>query len=513
MPGKGMNILIVMADQLTPFALGCHGGQAITPNIDRLAAGGVQYDAAYTNSPLCTPARYCFMTGQLVSRTGAWDNAAYMPSVTPTFAHYLRMMGYRTSLSGKMHFVGPDQLHGFEERLTTDVYPADFGWVPDWTRPDDRIDLWYHNMSSVVQSGPAAVTNQLDYDDEVGALSLRWLYDAARNNDDRPFCHVASFIHPHDPYAARIDDWDLYDGMEIDLPRVARPDAAKNDPHSLRLEKAIALDAVSIDDEDIRRSRRAYYANVTYVDRWLGRLLTAIEHTGQRDNTAVIFLSDHGDMLGERGLWYKMSPFEHSARIPLILSLPGIAGGRNVATPVSQVDLLPTLVDIAAIGGAAKPEIIDPLDGTSLLGNIDPDRRVAVEYCGEGSIAPILMLRQGSWKYVACPSDPEMLFDLSSDPDETVNRAADPACADRLVDFRRMAAEHWSIDDIRNRVLDSQRRRRLLTMALETGRRAHWDYRPPRDPANEFSRSHLDLSAFDSQSRWPRPPVFEPDWK
>ena len=165
MPGKGMNILIVMADQLTPFVLGCHGGQAITPNIDRLAADGLRFDAAYTNSPLCTPARYCFMTGQLVSRTGAWDNAAYMPSVTPTFAHYLRMMGYRTSLSGKMHFVGPDQLHGFEERLTTDVYPADFGWVPDWTKPDERIDLWYHNMSSVVQSGPAAVTNQLDYDD------------------------------------------------------------------------------------------------------------------------------------------------------------------------------------------------------------------------------------------------------------------------------------------------------------------------------------------------------------
>ncbi|MEQ9326367.1 MAG: sulfatase-like hydrolase/transferase, partial [Rhodospirillales bacterium] len=335
----------------------------------------------------------------------------------------------------------------------------------------------------------------------------------ARNRDDRPFCHVASFIHPHDPYAARIDDWDLYDGMEIDLPRVPRPDAAKNDPHSLRLEKVIALDAVRIDDEDIRRSRRAYYANVTYVDRWLGRLLTALEHTGQRDNTAVIFLSDHGDMLGERGLWYKMSPFEHSSRIPLILSLPGIADGRSVATPVSQVDLLPTLVDIAAIGGAAKPETIDPLDGASLLGSIHPDRRVAVEYCGEGSIAPILMLREGAWKYVACPSDPEMLFDLASDPGERVNRAADPACAERMTTFRGAAARHWNTDEIRTRVLDSQRRRRLLTGALETGRRAHWDYRPPRDPANEFSRSHLELSDFDSVSRWPRPPAFEPDWK
>jgi choline-sulfatase len=514
MPRKGMNILIVMADQLTPFAVGAYGGQAITPNIDRLAAGGIRFDSAYTNSPLCTPARYCFMTGRLISNTGAWDNAAYMSSLTPTFAHYLRLMGYRTSLSGKMHFVGPDQLHGFEERLTTDVYPADFGWSPDWTKPDERIDLWYHNMSSITQSGPTAVTNQLDYDDEVGALSMRWLYDTARNADDRPFCHVASFIHPHDPYAARYDDWELYEGREIDLPRTPRPAREDNDPHSLRLEKVIALDAVRFGDDDIRRTRRAYYANVTYVDRWLGKLMTALDHIGQRDNTAILFLSDHGDMLGERGLWYKMSPFEHSSRIPMILDMPGEQGGRVVSTAVSQVDVLPTLMEIASGGSdAVLPEIIDPLDGSSLAGSIDSDRKVAVEYCGEGSIAPILMLRQDKWKYVCCPSDPEMLFDLESDPDERTNLAATGEPKEVLDRFRKLATGHWDVDDVRARVLDSQRRRKLLTVALETGKRAHWDYHPQRDMTNEFSRSHLELSDFDSRMRWPRPPAFEPDWK
>ena len=329
------NFLIIMADQLTPFALGCYGNSQVkSPHIDRLAGDGVIFDAAYCNSPLCTPARYAFMTGRYVSRYGGYDNAAYLPGNLPTFAHYLRAMGYRTCLSGKMHFVGADQLHGFEERLTTDIYPADFGWVPDWTKPEERIDLWYHNMSSVKQAGVAEITNQLAYDDEVGSQAQRALYGYARSTDERPFCLVASFIHPHDPYATRQRYWSLYDGVEIDLPKVARPAAADNDPHSLRLEKAIALDAVDVSDEEIRNARRAYYGNVSYVDDWVGRLMATLEDCGLRDNTTVLFISDHGDMLGERGLWYKMSFYEvvgtgaaHHLGPPPLFPSAGAAGG------------------------------------------------------------------------------------------------------------------------------------------------------------------------------------------
>ncbi|MEM7535705.1 MAG: sulfatase-like hydrolase/transferase, partial [Chloroflexota bacterium] len=193
-----------------------------------------------------------------------------------------------------------DQLHGFEERYTTDVYPADFGWVPDWTRPDERIDLWYHNMSSVKQAGVAAITNQLAYDDEVGAQAERAIYDYARSSDGRPFCLVTSFIHPHDPYAARQRYWDLYDSVDIPAPRVARPAAEENDPFSLRLEKAIALDAVDVSEAEILNARRAYYANVSYVDDWIGRLQATLADAGLAENTAVLLTADHGDMLGER---------------------------------------------------------------------------------------------------------------------------------------------------------------------------------------------------------------------
>ena len=188
------------------------------PPPDRLAKSGVVFENAYSTSPLCAPARATVMNGLLPSRTGVYDNAAEFPSAIPTWAHYLRLHGYKTCLSGKMHFVGPDQLHGLEERLTTDIYPADFGWTPDWRLKQERIDWWYHNMTSVLQPGIAEITNQLEFDDEVAFLAVRKIYDYARFEADKPFCLMASFTHPHDPYAARAKFWNLYRDDDIDLP-------------------------------------------------------------------------------------------------------------------------------------------------------------------------------------------------------------------------------------------------------------------------------------------------------
>ena len=513
------NILIVMADQLNPFAVGCYGSQAArTPNIDRLASEGIRFDAAYCNSPLCTPARYAFMTGRYVSRCGGYDNAAYLPSTVATFAHYLRMMGYRTALSGKMHFIGPDQLHGFEERHTTDIYPADFGWVPDWTRPDERIDLWYHNMSSVVQAGVAATTSQLAFDEETGTQALRAIHDHARGVDERPLCLVASFTHPHDPYAAPKRFWDLYEDADIPMPRVPRPAPADNDPHSLRLEKVIARDAVDVTDDDVKRARRGYFANTSYIDHWLGRLRDGLEECGLAEDTTVLFLSDHGDMLGERGLWYKMSFYEWSLRIPMILHRPGKAGGKKVAAPVSQVDVLPTLLRLASEAtGAAIPEAVDPLDGRDLIDIAENDKGGAgltiAEYLGEGTGQPMLMIRDGQWKYTCCPGDPEQLFDLAADPFELNDLAEDVAQADRIGAMRARANAHWDTGTVREAVLDSQRRRRIIHGALQQGRLRSWEWQPPRDATQEYTRSHMDVAAVDINSRWPRPKPFEPKWK
>ena len=179
------NILMIMVDQLAAPALACYGHPLTnTPHLDRLAADGVVFENAYCNSPLCAPSRASMMTGQLPSQIGTYDNAAHFSADIPTLAHYLRAAGYQTCLAGKMHFVGPDQLHGFEERLTTDIYPADYGWTPDWDQPEVRPS-WYHNMLSVVQAGTCVSSNQLDFDEEVAYHSIRppCMHRLARRDD------------------------------------------------------------------------------------------------------------------------------------------------------------------------------------------------------------------------------------------------------------------------------------------------------------------------------------------
>ncbi len=498
------NVLVVMYDQLTPGMLGCHAGPAMAPTIDRLAAEGVVFDAAYSNSPLCAPARYCMMTGQLPSATGGYDNAAYLASTIPTFAHVVRRAGYRTVLSGKMHFVGPDQLHGFESRRTTDIYPADFGWTPDWRAPHERIDWWYHNMGSVTGAGVAEVTNQLLFDDEVGHHAVQALHDLARSDDDRPFVLVTSFAHPHDPYVTRRRYWERYEGVEIPMPTVTAAEVQPDDPHSARLRALAAAPSAVVTDDHVRAARRAYLGNVSYVDDWTARLVDALGELGVADDTVVVLLADHGDMLGERGLWYKMSFFEGSARIPLIIHAPRRFVPRRVGAPVSLVDVLPT---IAELTGADLGDLVDPLAGRSLVSlcdGADEEREVLGEYMAEGAVSPILMIRRGSMKFVRCAADPDQLYDLATDPSERHNRVTDPTLSDVLQEFQREAAHRWDLDALDADVLRDQARRRFVSAALRSGTYTPWDYTPPADASHQYMRNHLDLDDVERAARWPR---------
>jgi len=215
------SILLIMVDQLAASALPVYGHPVVkTPHLSALAEDGVVFEQSYCNSPLCAPSRASMLSGQLPSRIGTFDNAAEFSSEIPTMAHYLRAMGYQTSLIGKMHLIGPDQLHGFEERLTTDIYPADFGWTPDWNQPSEDRFSWYHNMLSVVQAGQCVTSNQLDFDEEVAFRSVCKIFNLARSPDERPFFMTVSFTHPHDPFAIPRRYWDLYEHDNIDMPAV-----------------------------------------------------------------------------------------------------------------------------------------------------------------------------------------------------------------------------------------------------------------------------------------------------
>jgi choline-sulfatase len=501
-PNTPPNILFVMADQLSAPFLRCYGGDtAITPNIDRLAESGMVFETAYSNSPLCAPARFSMMSGRLNSKIGAYDNASEFASSVPTFAHYLRAAGYQTSLIGKMHFVGPDQLHGFEERLTTDIYPADFGWTPNWQDPDGRFDWWFHNMDSVTNAGVADVSNQLDYDDEVGFRAVRKLRDLARTTDRRPWCVTVSFTHPHDPYVARPEFWDLYDGVEIPLPTTPAIADSDLDPHSRRLRHVIGADVTDVSDEQIRAARRAYLANISYVDRWIGELLTTLDRHGMSDDTIVVFTADHGDMLGERGLWYKMNFFEHSARVPLIINSPRLFAPDRLSTPATLVDIAPTLVGFAGVDPAPQ------FDGASLVSFVsrpDPGRTVVGEYLGEGAIAPIFMIRRDRWKFVWSEPDPPQLYDLDADPTEIVNLAKSGDHVDQaetVAAFTAEVFERWDPAVIDQQVRDNQRARADVDRALRQGRFHAWDFQPMSDATEQYMRNHLDLNDVEAGRR------------
>ena len=379
-----------------------------------------------------------------------------------------------------MHFVGPDQLHGFEERLTTDIYPADFGWTPDYRKPGERIDWWYHNMGSVTGAGVAEITNQLEYDDDVAFQSVQKIYDLSRGADPRPWCLCASFTHPHDPFVARRKYWDLYEGA----PELEPPEALAYedlDPHSQRLLDACDWRGLEVTPDHIRRSRQGYFANISYIDDKIGEILAALEAT--RQEAIVVFVSDHGEMLGRKGLWFKMNFFEGSARVPLMISAPGLEP-RLVEDPVSTIDLTPTLCDLA---GVSMEEVMPWTDGESLLPLAKGGTRtapVAMEYAAEGSITPLVALRDARFKYIRC--------------------AADPAHAETMAHFRTMADARWDLARFDAEVRESQARRWVVYEALRNGSYFPWDYQPLRAASERYMRNHMDLNVLEENKRFPR---------
>jgi choline-sulfatase len=482
------NILFVMFDQMAALSLPSYGHPIVkAPNIARLAQRGTLFENAYCTAPLCSPSRFGMLTGMLPSRFGAFDNAAELPAEIPTFLHHLRTAGYRTCLSGKMDFTGADQLHGFEERLTTDLSPSDFGWVPDWEHPD-KVQPWFHTLQSVAEAGPCDYSLSLQYDEDSCDRGVDWLQQVIGEKGARPFMLTVSVMQPHDPYQGLRKFWDLYDAQEIDLPAEPKRKARRRNQVEERMYRLYDRDEIALSPRQIRDARRAYYAMISYCDDLLGRLMRALEVAGVANDTIVVVTSDHGDMLGERGLWYKMNFYDRAIRVPLIIAGPGIKRQR-VRQPVSHLDLLPTFLDLV---GNGVPR--DRLDGASLWPSLTrgaaPKGELVGEYCGEGYDAPVAMIRRGRHKFLHSRHLEPELYDLEADTSELRNLAEEPG-ARKLVEALTAEAEaRWDLAELRDAVIASQRRRRLVHQALVTGRVAAWDFAPKVDAAAAYYRNY-----------------------
>jgi choline-sulfatase len=486
MSGARPNLVLVMADQLAAAFLPCYGHPVVhAPHLDALARSGTVFESAYCASPLCAPSRSAMLAGRRPSEIGVYDNAAELAASTPTIAHLLRAGGYHTVLAGKMHFVGPDQLHGFEDRLTSDVYPAGFDWTPDWRLPSQTRLPWYHNMSGVLGAGVREAAMQTAYDDEVCFRAVERIRELAQRPDRRPFLLAVSFTNPHDPWEVRARHWDTYADRAIDPPAVAPIPRGQADPHSLRLRDMSGIDDHQLTEAQVMHGRRAYYAAISYLDERVGEVLAALRAHGFGDDTVVAFTADHGEMAGERGLWFKMSHFDGSARVPLVLAGPGVPRGRAPA-PVSHLDLAPTLADLAGIGPGDSE-----FEGASLMPALTGTARgapVISEYLAEGVTAPAVMVRRGRYKLIRCPGDPDQLYDLHADPRELANLAADAGHAGAHAALGAECDACWDMAAVRERVLRSQARRRRVSAALMRGTHTPWDHQPHVDASRQWVR-------------------------
>ncbi len=492
------NILFLMIDQLAASALSVYGGNtAKTPNIQRLAERGVVFENAYTNFPVCAPSRFSMMSGQFASKIECYDNAAEFRASIPTIAHYLRILDYQTTLCGKMHFIGPDQLHGYEERLTPEIYSADFRTLPQWEGEDD--DFATDAREALVEAGPVSRTVQMDYDEEVGFHAIQKLFDLARSDDTRNFFLTVSFTHPHEPFLCRREYWDRYTDLEIDLPRVGEIADSDLDEHSRRIFRHYNLPAPGITEQHVRNARRAYYGAMSYVDDMIGRILGTLEETGLADELVIVLASDHGEMLGERGMWFKKVFFENAVRIPLILCGPGFEPKR-VRDNVSLVDLLPTFVDIADPSGSLEP--VQPVAGNSVVPLARGTARdwpdtVFSEMTCEGVVEPVMMVKRGHHKCICSASVPPLLFDLAEDPDELENLAGQACVAGLEQELRILADETWGdLAELRANIVESQKTRLLVREALERGKVFSWDDNPHTSTGGRYLRRGKSYNAW-----------------
>ena len=461
------NLLFIFSDQHAQGIAGCYGDALVdTPSLDRLAARGVVFDNAYTPSPLCTPARMAMLAAQHPHRVGCWTNSDLLASDVPTHAHALGAAGCRTLLVGRLHAIGPDQLHGYSERHVGD---HSTNWAGGrghglgvLARTNDPFRV------SVERSGPGQSSYEVK-DRDVVAATLRVLDDLAAERGSghgSPFALTVGLMLPHQPYVCAPADFERYRGR-IGPPRLAAPAAQQEHPY-LRRWRA-HTQSVDLPPDWVLRARAAYYGLVTSMDRMIGQVLDRLEALGLAQNTLVVYSSDHGDQLGERGLWWKQTFYEQSAKVPLILSWPGdLPRGERRAQVVNLIDVAATLLD--AQGAPALPNA----QGRSLLGVARDaaapwEDETFSEYCTDGMSPWTLpdpvqqrMIRSGPWKLVHYQGAPPQLFNLDDDPDELRDLAADPGCASVRERLAAKVLHGWDPDRIAARMARRIADKRLL---------------------------------------------------
>ena len=479
------NLVFVMSDEHNAAFMGASGhGTVRTPHLDRLAASGSLFENAYTNCPICVPARASFATGRYVHDCGYWDNAHPYDGAVPGWGHRLMEQGHRVVSIGKLHYRDTNDPNGFDEEIAPLHVVGGVGDLGGLIRDDMPERKAARRFARDIGRGESSYTG---YDRRIAAEAVRWLEEETPKYAGRPWVLFVSFVCPHFPLIAPPEFYDLYPEAEVPWPELYGEVDRPTHPYYGAMRACINYDGY-FDEEGVRKAVAGYLGLCSFLDDNIGKVLAAVERTGLGEDTRIIYTSDHGEALGKRGLWGKSTMFEESVAVPLIMAGPDIQAGARVETLVSLVDCHPTILD--CVGAARSPDDSN-LPGRSLFeiaGGTDADRAVFSEYHAAASMAANYMLREGRYKLVAFVGMEPELFDLEADPDETRNLAGEPGYAKVLA---RLEARLLAICD--PEAADARARAdQAATIAKHGGReailkRGDFGYSPAPGQTPEFT--------------------------
>lgn len=465
------DLLFLFSDQHARRVAGCYGDRhASTPALDRLSAEGVTFDNCHCPSPVCVPSRMSMLTACHPHRQACWSNDDHLASDMPTWLHALGAAGIHSELIGRMHAMGPDQLHGYAARRIGDHSP---NWAARQRHAMGVLDQCNDpTEQSLINCGAGQSAYELkdrDVCDET-IESLRRI--AAIPADQRePFSLSVGLMLPHAPYVASEELVSHYLDT-LPEPTLSAPAAGNEHPWIHWWRNNRGLPGVTPDKTALARA--AYWALVSTMDAMIERILNTLDETGLADNTLVVYASDHGDHVGERGLWWKHTLYDESVTVPLIMRLPGtLAAGERHSAAVNLTDLSQTLIE--AMGGQTLPLADGRSFWSQLTDRQNPcpwrswNQPCFSEYCTDavpawtgGMAVQQRMLRQGDYKLHYYHGYPPLLFNLAWDPFEQQDLSGDPRHADRLRAMLAQLLEEWDPEQIRQTMLQKRQRKDVL---------------------------------------------------
>ena len=459
MKANGKNLLIIISDEHRKDAMGHLGHPHVkTPNLDALAARGTVFTNAYTPSPMCVPTRASIATGDHVHKIRHWDSATPYDGKIRSWMKHLREQDIDVTSIGKLHFRSGEDDNGFSEEILPMHVVGGVGWAAGLLRDKFPDHDSAAELAADVGAGPSTYT---DYDLAITAAAETWF--SKQKRAEKTWAAFVSLVSPHYPLTAPEEYYNMYDPAEMDMPIAHDPSQRPAHSELKNVAGFFNYDRY-FDSQKIREAKAAYYGLTSFMDNCGGRILTALEESGQLDDTVIVYTSDHGDMMGDQGFWTKQIMYEASAGVPMIVAGPGIPKGKTVATGTSLLDLAATAVDVT---GAEPDAISAALPGKSLreIANQpdDSDRTIFAEYHDGGSTTGTFMVRWDRWKYVHYVGHPPQLFDLQSDPNELEDLAASPeksaTAKDALVEGERRLREICDLEAINQLCFEDQKRR------------------------------------------------------